>query len=59
MGCLRTAHADEVRGFFQQRTAEQVENARDGMRLFRLGGAANPEKAALLDSGLKRRFPPI
>ena len=49
--------SDEVRGFFQQRTAEQVENRKRWNETFQAWRAANPEKAALLDSGLKREVP--
>jgi transketolase len=49
--------SDEVRGFFQQRTAEQVENRKRWNETFQAWRSANPEKAALLDSGLKREVP--
>ena len=49
--------SDEVRSFFEQRTAEQVQSRKQWDETYQSWRAANPAKAALLDSGLNREVP--
>ncbi len=49
--------SDEVRAFFEQRKAEQIENRQQWDATFSAWQSANPEKAAVLESGLKREVP--
>ena len=49
--------SDEVRAFFEQRKAEQIESRQQWDATFSAWQAANPDKAALLASGLNREVP--
>ena len=49
--------SDEVRSFFEQHKAEQIQKRRQWDEVFAAWEAANPEKASLLQSGLKREVP--
>ena len=49
--------SDEVRSFFEQRTAEQVQSRKLWDETYQSWRTANPDKAALLDSGLNREVP--
>ena len=49
--------SDEVRAFFEQHKAEQIESRQQWDAKFSAWQAANPDKAALLASGLNREVP--
>ena len=49
--------SDEVRAFFEERKASQVQARQEWNAIFEAWKAANPEKASLLDSGLNREVP--
>ena len=49
--------SDEVRPFFEQHKAEQIENRQQWDAKFSAWQAASPDKAALLSSGLNREVP--
>jgi transketolase len=49
--------SDEVRAFFEQHKAEQIESRQQWDATFSAWQAANPDKAALLASGLNREVP--
>ena len=49
--------SDEVRAFFEQHKAEQIESRQQWDTTFSAWQAANPDKAALLASGLNREVP--
>ena len=49
--------SDEVRAFFEERKASQVQARQEWNATFEAWKAANPEKASLLDSGLNREVP--
>ena len=49
--------SDEVRAFFEQHKAEQIESRQQWDDTFSAWQAANPDKAALLASGLNREVP--
>ena len=49
--------SDEVRAFFEQHKAEQIESRKQWDATFSAWQAANPEKAELLNAGLNREVP--
>ena len=49
--------SDEVRAFFDQHKAEQIESRKQWDATFSAWQAANPEKAELLNAGLNREVP--
>ena len=49
--------SDEVRAFFEQHKAEQIESRKQWDATFSAWQAANPEKAELLHAGLNREVP--
>ena len=49
--------SDEVRAFFAQHKAEQIESRQQWDATFSAWQSANPEKAALLQGGLRREVP--
>jgi transketolase len=49
--------SDEVRAFFEQHKAEQIESRKQWDATFSAWQAANPEKAELLKAGLNREVP--
>jgi transketolase len=49
--------SDEVRSFFEQHKAEQIESRKQWDATFSAWQAANPEKAELLNAGLNREVP--
>lgn len=49
--------SDEVRSFFEQHKAEQIQSRQQWDTTFSAWQAANPEKASLLASGLNREVP--
>jgi transketolase len=49
--------SDDVRAFFEQHKAEQIESRKQWDATFSAWQAANPEKAELLNAGLNREVP--